>query len=79
MGTYEITLYFNIIMLITFIIIQNIKFKLFNYKKLNLEILGIILIIITYIVIAILTYYQPHSNLFFDPLNEIYGINKKNN
>ena len=67
------------IMLITFIIIQNIKFKLFNYKKLNLEILGIILIIITYIVIGILTYYPPHSNLFFDPLNEIYGINKKNN
>ena len=65
------------IMLITFIIIQNIKFKLFNYKKLNLEILGIILIIITYIVIGILTYYPPHSNLFFDPLNEIYGINKQ--
>lgn len=63
------------IMLITIIIIQNIKFKLFSYKKLKLEIFGIILIITTYIIMGILTYYPQHFNLFFDPLNEIYGIN----
>lgn len=65
-----------IIMLITIIIIQIIHYKIINYKELHLGISALILIIVTYIVMGILTYYPPETDLFFDPKDEKYGINK---
>lgn len=65
-----------IIMLITFIIVQIIHYKLITYKEIHLDILAFIFIITTYIVMGILTYYPPEIDLFFDTKNEKYGINK---
>lgn len=65
-----------VIMLITIIIVQIIHYKLITYKELHLNILAMIFIIITYIIMGILTYYPPEIDLFFDPKNEKYGINK---
>lgn len=65
-----------VIMLITIIIVQIIHYKLINYKEMHLDILAMIFIIITYIIMGILTYYPPEIDLFFDPQNEKYGINK---
>lgn len=64
------------IMLITIMIVQIIHYKLITYKELHLEVLSFILIIITYIIMGILTYYPPEAELFFDSKNEKYGINK---
>lgn len=64
------------VMLITIIIIQIINYKLLGFKELNLKLLSLILIVITYIIMGFLTYYPPEANLFFDPKNEKYGINK---
>ncbi len=65
-----------IIMLLTIIIVQIIHYKLITYKELHLDILALIFIIITYIVMGILTYYPPETDLFFDTKNEKYGVNK---
>lgn len=65
-----------IIMLITIIIVEIIHYKIIIIKNLHLDILAFIFIIITYIIMGILTYYPPETDLFFDPQNEKYGINK---
>ena len=44
-----------------------------SFSRLNVaSIFGIIL---AYIILGILTYYPPINDLFYDPMNEKYGIN----
>ena len=73
-------MYLNIgIMLIAMIISQIISYYILKSKKLyELNIISLILIIITYIALAYLTYNPIKCKIFFDPLNEKYGINNYN-
>ena len=66
-----------ILMLITFIICQEIKQRIINLKDLKQEKLTIIYILIIYLIFGILTYYPLHNDLFFCHKNLIYGINKE--
>lgn len=63
------------IMFIVMTIIEIIKYKLFNVKNLKLEIISIFFITITYIIMGILTFNPPENDLFFDTVEEKYGIN----
>ena len=68
-----------IVMLISIIISQIISYYILKAKdcdKLNL--ISLILIIISYIVFAYLTYNPIKSELFFDTQGEKYGINNYN-
>ena len=67
------------IMAISIIISQIISYyilKAKDFDKLNL--LSLILIIISYIVFAYLTYYPLKNDLFFDTKEEKYGLNNYN-
>lgn len=65
-----------IVLFITIAIIQIISyFILKNEKNFNLNLVSIIGIILVYIIFGILTYYPLINDLFYDPLNEKYGIN----
>lgn len=68
-----------IMMLITFIIVEFIGYKIMDNKQINhSNKIAIILIIISYIVFAYLTYNPIHNHLFFDTEDEKYGINDYN-
>lgn len=65
-----------IILLLTIMIVNYIGYKIQTTNKINNEkIISIIGIIIVYIIMGILTYKTPHNELFFDTMNEKYGIN----
>ena len=67
------------IMLVAIIISQIISYYILstrNYNKFNL--ISLILIIISYIIFAYLTYNPIKSELFFDTKDEKYGINNYN-
>ena len=67
------------IMLISIIISQVISYYILKAKDLDkLNIISFILIIITYIVFAYLTYYPIKTELFFDTEEEKYGLNNYN-
>jgi hypothetical protein len=67
------------IMLIAIIISQVISYHILKAKDLNkLNIVSLILIIVTYIVFAYLTYYPLKNELFFDTQEEKYGLNNYN-
>jgi len=67
------------IMLISIIISQVISFYILKANDLDkLNIISFILIIITYIVFAYLTYYPIKNELFFDTQEEKYGLNNYN-
>jgi len=67
------------IMLIAIIISQVISYYILKAKDLDkLNIISFILIIITYIVFAYLTYYPIKNELFFDTQEEKYGLNNYN-
>ena len=67
------------IMLIAIIISQVISYKILKAKDFDkLNILSLILIIISYIVFAYLTYYPVKNELFFDTKEEKYGLNNYN-
>jgi len=67
------------IMLISIIISQVISFYILKANDLDkLNIISFILIIITYIVFAYLTYYPIKNELFFDTEEEKYGLNNYN-
>lgn len=63
------------IMLISIIIAEYISYKITNLKDLNMEKKTIILVIITYIMFGILTYYPPKYDLFKDIKECIYYLN----
>lgn len=68
-----------LIMIITFIIIYYIGYKIMKLKNIKyLNILSIILIIISYIIFGYLTYNPIKNHLFLDTDNEKYGINDYN-
>ena len=67
------------IMLVAIIISQIISYKILKARDFDiLNILSLILIIISYIVFAYLTYNPIKSELFFDTQEEKYGINNYN-
>ena len=68
-----------LLMFLSIILSQVISYYILKYKDLNnINIISIILIIISYIIFAYLTYYPIKTELFFDPLEEKYGINNYN-
>lgn len=73
-------LWLNIgVMIIAIIISQIISYYILKAKDLKkINTISIILIIITYIVLAYLTYKPIKSELFFDTKEEKYGINNYN-
>ena len=67
------------IMLIAIIIAQLISYKILESKDFDkLNILSLILIIVSYIIFAYLTYNPIKNELFFDIKEEKYGINNYN-
>ncbi|MBQ9072795.1 MAG: hypothetical protein IJY25_06525 [Bacilli bacterium] len=67
------------IMLVSIIISQVISYYILKAKDFDkLNIISLILIIISYIVFAFLTYYPIKNELFFDTQEEKYGINNYN-
>ncbi len=65
-----------IILFIAILITNFIGYKILKLKEIPYQkIIAIILIIITYVVMAILTFKAPHYDLFFDTQKEKYGIN----
>ena len=67
------------IMLIAIIISQVISYYILKADDLDkLNIISLILIIMTYIVFAYLTYYPIKTELFFDTQEEKYGLNNYN-
>ena len=67
------------IMLIAIIISQVISYYILKANDLDkLNIISLILIIMTYIVFAYLTYYPIKNELFFDTQEEKYGLNNYN-
>lgn len=68
-----------IVMLVAIVISQIISYYILNsreFKKIN--ILSVILIIISYIIFAYLTYNPIKNEFFFDTKDEKYGINNYN-
>lgn len=66
------------LMLLTYILMETLGYKILNYKELNLGIPSIIAIIIMYIVFGILTYKPMHNFVFYDESYQEYGILSKN-
>ena len=67
------------IMLLAIIISQVINYYILKAKDFDkINIISLILIIISYIVFAYLTYYPIKSELFFDTKDEKYGLNNYN-
>jgi hypothetical protein len=67
------------IMLIAIIISQIISYYILKAKDLDkINIISLILIIISYIIFAYLTYYPIKDKLFFDVIEEKYGLNNYN-
>ena len=73
----EILILTIIIMLLTYIIIEIISYKILTYPSLPyLNELSIPTIIFIYIIFIILTYNPPHTPIFYDTLNNYYGIKR---
>jgi len=68
------------IMFVSILISQIISYYILRAKKMHkyFEYVSIIFIIFTYIVFGYLTYNPIKSKLFFDPMEEKYGINNYN-
>ena len=65
------------LLIIMFIYIAFLTYKLFNIKKIKYNnLLGIILFIIVYFNFFYLTYYPIKDYLFLDTTKNIYGIPK---
>lgn len=65
------------LMLITYIVMEFIGYKILLLDELDIKILPIILIVLCYILFALLTFYPPHNTIFFDEIKLIYGIPEK--
>lgn len=62
------------LMLIIYIFVEIIGYKILKLNEMNINILPIILIFLCYILFFLLTYYPPHNFIFFDEIKLIYGI-----
>lgn len=68
-----------IMMIITFLIVEYISYKILNFNELKYQnYVAIFLIIICYIIFGYLTYNPIKTHLFFDTNEEKYGINDYN-
>ena len=65
------------LMLITYIVMEFIGYKILLLDELDIKILPIILIVLCYILFALLTFYPSHNTIFFDETKLIYGIPEK--
>ena len=64
-----------ILLLFVYFLCQLISYLFLTRKKIKYgELLGLFLIIFSYILFGILTYYPPFINLFLDPQTNTYGI-----
>ena len=65
------------LLFLIFIFLQYISFLIMNYKKINhSNDIGILLIIIIYFIFGYFTYHPPKIYLFYDYINQGYGIIK---
>lgn len=65
-----------IILFIAILLVNFIGYKILNLNPINYQKeISIVFIIIVYIIMGILTYKTPHSDIFFDTKEEKYGIN----
>lgn len=64
------------IMTIVIVITEIISYKLQNSHKIEIKpIISVLLIITTYIIFSVLTYYPPKNEIFYDKQENKYGIN----
>ena len=64
-----------IVLFISIYFVNIISFYILKLRPLHKEIISIIGIILVYILFGILTYFPPENYLFFDTLENKYGIN----
>lgn len=67
-----------LILIITIMLMELISYFILNAHPRKNKILPIILIGVTYVIFGYLTYYPPEFDLFYDTLEEKYGINNYN-
>ena len=65
------------LMLVTYIFVEFVGFKILSLEELNIKVLPIVLLALCYILFALLTYYPRHNFLFFDEIKLLYGIPEK--
>ena len=64
------------LMLITYIFMEYIGYKILTGEEMNINILPVIIIVLVCIMFVILTFYPLHNFLFFDEVKFGYGILK---
>ena len=64
-----------IVLFISLYFINVISYYILCLRPLHKEVLGVIGIILLYIILGILTYNPPYNYIFFDKLENKYGIN----
>ena len=65
------------LLFLIFILIQIISYYIMNYKQIKYSNdIGILLVIIVYSMFGYLTYHPPKINLFYDFINNTYGMIK---
>lgn len=64
------------LMLITYIFMEYIGYKILTWEEMNINILPVIIIVLGCIMFVILTFYPLHNFLFFDEVKFGYGILK---
>lgn len=65
------------LMLVTYILMEILGFKILKSDELNINVLPMILVILGFILFGILTFYPRHNFLFFDETKLGYGILNK--
>ena len=64
------------IMFIAIVIAEVVSYLIMKKHDLGLEKITIFFVIIMYIIFTFLSYFPPRTEIFLDPKEEIYGINK---
>lgn len=62
------------LMLITYIFVELVGYKILKLNEMNIKVLPIILLVLCYILFTLFTYYPRHNFLFFDETRLLYGI-----
>lgn len=62
------------LMLITYIFVELVGYKILKLNEMNIKVLPIILLVLCYILFILFTYYPRHNFLFFDETRLLYGI-----
>ena len=64
-----------IVLFISIYFVNIISFYILSLRPLHKEVLSLVGIILIYILFGIFTYYPPFNDLFFDKMDNKYGIN----